>query len=120
MQIPEYIEIQNATNQTMAFLSPEADKIKECWISRRLDEEETLTFHLPADSPKLAELYVEGRIIADGREFTLLKPDAVDIIREDNGAKWAKVMATGSWSLLKKDYLTINNDPYYPCRNSGS
>ncbi len=112
--IPEYIQVNDVAGNTVALLSPEADKIKDCWISRRLDEEETLTFYLPADSPKLAELYVEGRIVADGREFTLLKPDAVDIVREDNGAKWAKVMATGSWNLLKKEYPTINNDPHYP------
>lgn len=114
MQIPEYIEIQNATNQTVAFLSPEADKIKECWVDRRLNEESTLTFQVPATSKKLLELDPESRIIADGGEFVILKPDAMDTVRDDAGQTWTKVMAVESWKLLGKTYPTINNDPDYP------
>ena len=112
--IPEYIEIKDAIGHTVAFLSPEADKIKECWMDRRLNEESTLTFHIPATSKKLSELDPESRIIAGDREFVILKPDATDTVRDDAGQTWTKVMAVESWKLLGKIYPTINNDPYYP------
>lgn len=111
---PERIIIKDAAGNTVAFLSPEADKIKDCWITRRINEEETLTFYLPADSSKLTEIHAESQIVADGREFTLLKPDAIDIVKDERGVKWVKVMAVGKWNLLSRVQPTINNDPDYP------
>ncbi len=114
MQIPKYITINDALGRPRAFLSPEADKIKECWMDRRLNEESTFTFHVPATSKKLSELGPESRIIAGDREFVILKPDAMDTVRDDAGQTWTKVMAVESWKLLGKTYPTINNDPDYP------
>jgi phage minor structural protein len=112
--IPGYIQVNDAAGNTVAFLSPEADKIKECWMDRRLNGESTLTFQVPAFSQKLSELDPESRIIAEGREFVILKPDAMDTVRDDAGQTWTKVMAVESWKLLGKTYPTINNDPDYP------
>ena len=114
MQIPKYITINDTLGRPRAFLSPEADKIKECWMDRRLNEESTFTFHVPATSKKLSELGPESRIIAGDREFVILKPDAMDTVRDDAGQTWTKVMAVESWKLLGKTYPTINNDPDYP------
>ena len=83
-------------------------------MDRRLNEESTFTFHVPATSKKLSELGPESRIIAGDREFVILKPDAMDTVRDDAGQTWTKVMAVESWKLLGKTYPTINNDPYYP------
>ena len=118
LTIPEYITVKDATGNTVAFLSPQADKLSECWIDQRLNEETTLQFRLPMFSPKLKTIETESQIYAGGKVFSVLKPDAVDTIRDDEGKMWAKVMAEERWKLLDKDFVTINNDPDYPDPNN--
>lgn len=113
MQIPEYIEVRNATGQPVAFLSPEADGLKDAIIDLKMNADHTLEFQLPLTSTKWSALTAECRIIAGGREFVILKPDAVDVIR-DGGKVWGKVMAEESYILLDKVYATISNDPQNP------
>jgi len=107
LTIPEYIEIRDAAGQLAAVLSPEADGLKECWIDQRLNAECTLTFLLPLTSEKWSELTAECRIRAGGREFVVLRPDAVDVERDKQGKVWGKVMAAENWTLLDKQYPTI-------------
>lgn len=114
LTIPEYITIKDATGNPVAFLSPQADKINEVWIDQRLNEEVTLQFRLPMFSPKLKTIEAESKIHAGGKVFSVLKPDAIDTIRDDDGKMWAKVMAEEIWKLLDKEFVTINNDPDYP------
>lgn len=114
MQIPEHIKVTDANKNTKAYLSPRADKIKDCWISNRINEECTLDFLLPMTSSKWSELTAEARVIAGNREFTFLKPDAVDVERDKQGKLWGKVMAVESWRLLDKEYVTVSNDPQTP------
>ena len=83
LTIPEYITVKDATGNTVAFLSPQADKLSECWIDQRLNEETTLQFRLPMFSPKLKTIETESQIYAGGKVFSVLKPDAVDTIRDD-------------------------------------
>jgi len=109
LTVPEYIEVYNSSGQLRAVLSPEADGLKECWIDQRLNAECTLTFFLPMTSEKWSELTAECRIRAGGREFVILRPDAVDIERDDQGRVWGKVTAQESWILLNKLYPTITN-----------
>lgn len=115
MTIPEYITIKNASNQTVAFLSPD-DGLKDCYIDTRLNGESTLEFLLPANSEKLAEITPECKIIAGGREYILLKEDAIDFERTEDNKLWAKVMAVESWALLDTKYAEpyISNDPTNP------
>lgn len=114
LTVPEYIEVRNAAGETAAFLSPEADGLKECWLDARLNEECTLTFLLPMTSPKWKELTPECRIIAGSREFIILRPDVIDIERDQQGKVWGKVTAIESWKLLDKQYPTVSNDPQNP------
>ncbi len=114
LTIPEYITVKDATGNPVAFLSPQADKLSECWIDQRLNEETTLQFRLPMFSPKLSLIEPESQIYVGGKAFSVLKPDAIDTIRDDEGKMWAKVMAEERWKLLDKHFVTINNDPDYP------
>jgi hypothetical protein len=107
LSVPEYIEIRTAAGQLAAVLSPEADGLKDCYIDQRLNAECTLTFLLPMTSEKWAELTAECRVRAGGREFVILRPDAVDVERDDQGRVWGKVMAVENWTLLDKQYPTI-------------
>jgi phage minor structural protein len=112
--IPGYIQVNDAAGNTVAFLSPEADKIKDCYINARLNEETTLEFYLPVMSDKWKYITPECEIIAGGRKFILLKTDAIDATRDNQGRMWYKVMAIESWKILNTHYKTINNDPDYP------
>jgi hypothetical protein len=109
--VTEYIEIRTAAGQLAAVLSPEADGLKDCVIDCRLNRECTLTFLLPLGNPKWAEIAPECRIVAGGREFVLLHPDAVDVERDENGRTWGKGTAHESWVLLGKQYPTVTNVP---------
>lgn len=113
MVIPEYITVRTAAGAPVAYLSPEADGLKDTWIDAQLNSFCTLTFALPMTSGKWAELTDANRIVAGGREFVITKPDAIEVSR--NGQKlWGKVMAQESWILLNKKYPTVSNDPGDP------
>ncbi len=114
LTVPPYIEVKSKDGVLTAYLSPKADKLKECFINNRLNEECTLDFLLPLSSRKWQELTAECKIIAGTREFVILKPDAVDIQRDNQGRLWGKVMAVESWRLLDKDFVTVSNDPQTP------
>ena len=111
--IPEYIEIKMATGDTVAFLSPESDGLKECWIDDEQNGTCTIEFELPLNSEKWQYLTDQYRIYADGKEFVILNPDAVD--KQRDGQKLTgKIKAHESWVLLGKKYQTISNDPQNP------
>lgn len=115
LTIPQYIEVKTAAGATAAFLSPEADSLKDCWIDRELNGKSTLTFSLPLNSEKWQYLTDQYRIYAGGREFVILNPDAIEKVR-DGKKLWGKVTAHESWVLLGKKYvdLGISNDPQTP------
>lgn len=104
------IEIRDATGNTVAFLTPR-DGVKDAWINQRLNEECTLSFSLPLTCPKWKEITPECRLVAGGREFVILRPDAVDSSRDEQGRLWGDVVAAESWVLLNKEYPTVSNDP---------
>lgn len=113
MQIPKNIKITNATGQTVAFLSPKADGLKDCYSDTRLNGESTLEFLLPATSEKIEELTPECEIWANDRVYILRKDDAIDYIRDDKNALWAKGIAVERWKELDTSYVepSISNDP---------
>jgi phage minor structural protein len=119
MQKAKYIEIKTAAGNRAAFLSPRADKIKECYPDCRLNGESTLEFLIPATSPKIVELTPECQIWAGGRVYTLLKDEAVDIVRDKKNTLWAKFMAVERWAELDTQYIEpyISNDPIIPIPN---
>ncbi|MCL6561094.1 MAG: phage tail protein, partial [Firmicutes bacterium] len=141
--IPEYITIKTAAGATAAYLSPEADGLKDAIMERELNGKSTLTFSLPilpggADVPALTVKGVmptvdvpnpndkwqyitdQYRIYAPDitgqmREFVVQNPDAIE--KERDGKKlWGKVTAHESWVKLGKDYVDpgISNDPQTP------
>ncbi len=116
MQIPKYIEIKTATGNRAAFLSPKADALKDVYPDCRLNGESTLEFYLPATSEKIAELTPECQIWAGGRVYTLLKEEAVDIVRDSDNKLWAKFMSIERWAELDTEYPEpyISNDPITP------
>lgn len=112
---PSYIEIINPANGgTVALLSPESDGLTECWITDEQNNSCTLEFQLPLTSnDKLQYLTDQYRIVADGKEFVILNPDAKDTAR-DGKKKTQTVQAHESWILLSKKFQTISNDPQNP------
>lgn len=117
MEIPKYIEVKNVSGQRVAFLSPKADGLKDCYVNCRLNGESTLEFLLPANSEKITELTPECQIWAGGRVYTILKEDAIDIVRDENNKLWAKFMAHELWMVeLDTQYPEpyITNDPTIP------
>jgi hypothetical protein len=118
LQKAKHIEIKTAAGQRAAFLSPraKADGLKDCFLDCRLNGESTLEFLLPVESEKIAELTPECQIWAGGRVYTLLKDEAVDIVRDKKNALWAKFMAVERWAELDSEYPEpyITNDPLIP------
>ncbi len=114
MQIPDYIEVRNAIGQTVGYLSPEADGAKNAWIDQQLNAECILEFSLPLISEKWSLITPECRFVVGNREFVILRPDTVEIERDQQGKTWGKVTAQESWVLLDKKYVTISNDPQNP------
>jgi hypothetical protein len=97
-----------------AILTADADGVEEPWVDIRLNGESTFEFLLPLTSRKWPKIIPECRIIADGREYVILRPDAVDIECTQDGEKWGKVTAAESWILLDKDFVSVSNDPDKP------
>ncbi|MGB9886762.1 MAG: phage tail spike protein [Moorellales bacterium] len=111
---PEYIQVLSSTGSPVAFLSPKADGIKNCWVDAKLNGESCLTFEIPRTSPKCQYLTPLTRIVAMGREF-VIPPNAEPMEEERDGQKlWMRVRADESWVLLGKKYKTISNDPNIP------
>lgn len=114
MKVPKHIEIRDKTGKRTAYLAPKADGLKDCYIDQRLYAENTLVFLLPMDSTKWAELTAECKIIAGGREYVILKPNSIEIERDNQNKLLGRVAAAESWILLDKVYPTISNDPQNP------
>lgn len=113
MVVPEYIEVRNPQGQTVAFLSPQADGLRDCVIDLKLNGEAYISFELPLTSPKWQYLVPQNRIVAGGREFVIATPENVE--HERDGRKlWGRVRADESWVLLGKKFKTISNDPTNP------
>lgn len=111
--IPDYLEIKTAAGQPVAYLSPEADKIKEVFLDRQLNGASTLSFLLPVSSKKWSALNGANRIIIGGRKFVIMSPDAIEKSR-DGRRRWGKVTAHEIWYLMGKKFVTVSNDPQNP------
>ena len=135
--IPEYIEVKATDGNTVAFLSPESDGVV-AWIDDEQNGSCTIEIELPitgsteeqaskilttkgvtsevttlATGDKWQYLTDKYRIYADGKEFVILNPDAVD--KQRDGKKLTgKIKAHESWTLLGKKFQTISNDPQNP------
>lgn len=97
----------------MAFLSPDGDGIKDCYVDTELNSSCSLDFYLPLASEKWAYLTDAYRIYAGGKEFVIQNPDAV-VVERDGQKIWGAVKAKESWILLGKKYVTVCNDPSTP------
>lgn len=113
LTIPDYIKVKNPTGGTVAYLSPKSDGIKEVWPDTQLNGPSTLELSLPLGNEKWEYLTDDCRIVAGGREYIFLKPDAIEVSR-DGHKLWGKIMAQESWIMLNKKYATISNDPANP------
>lgn len=107
------IKVLDKNRQLRAYLTPQ-DGVKDAFIDTRLNAECTLSFLLPLISEKWSELTPESFLITDNREFILLRPDAIDVERTQDGKVFGKVTAMESWKLLDKDFATVSNDPMKP------
>ncbi|MCG8401358.1 MAG: phage tail protein [Firmicutes bacterium] len=142
LTMPEYITVKTAAGATAAYLSPEADGLKDCWLNNKLNGRCTLEFSLPlpgqaqrtesmealtlkgvipaipASNSKWQYLSPFYRIYAPDitgkmREFVIQGPDSIE--KERTGKKlWGKITAHESWILLGKKFATISNDPQTP------
>jgi phage minor structural protein len=114
--IPKHIEVKTAAGQRAAFLTPRADKLKDCYADLRLNGESTLEFLLPATSEKIQYLTPECQIWTPERVYTLLKDEAVDFVRDKKNTLWAKFMAQERWVELDSSFIepSLSNDPLSP------
>jgi phage minor structural protein len=115
MQIAKYIEIKVA-DKAVAFLSPEADGMKDAYVDIRLNGESTLEFSLPSNSDKASEITAECEIYANNRVYNLLKDEAIDEVMDESGKMWTKFMAVERWNELNDEYVEpyVSNDPSIP------
>ncbi|TLN00210.1 hypothetical protein FDZ73_20125, partial [bacterium] len=113
MQIPEHIEIKTSGGSRVAYLSPQADKLRNCFIENEQNGPCTLTFELPLTSTKWAYITDGHRFYAGGKEFVIHDPDSIEIKREGR-KRWGVVKAQESWALLRRKYRTVSNDPNTP------
>lgn len=109
----QYIEIRNAADKSVAFLSVQADGLKEAYIENELNSNCSLTFQLPLTSDKWTYITDAYEFLADGKRFILLKPDTEEIVR-DGEKVWGKVTAQEKFVELDKEYVTVSNDPNSP------
>lgn len=117
MQVPNNIIIKDVSGKTVAYLSPKADGLKECYADCRLNGESTLEFMLPATSEKIDSITPECQIWANDRVYSLLKDDAIDTVRDDNNKLWSKFTAVERWKTdLEASFVEpyISNDPTTP------
>ena len=112
MTIPKYIEIKDSSGKRTAFLSPQADGLKDVYPDNRLNGDSSIEFQLPANSEKIAELTPECQIWAGGRVYSLLVDDNIDTIRDENNKLWAKFMAVERWKDLETSFVepSISNE----------
>jgi hypothetical protein len=116
LQIPKYIEIRTAAGEKAAFLSPKTDKVKNTYLDYYLNGESKFEFMIPATSKKLKELVPECQIWAGGKVYSILNDESIDIVRDEKGTLWAKVMAVERWAELDTQFPEpyITNDPNTP------
>lgn len=111
MQVAKYILAKDKNDKTVAYLMPN-DGIKEAYADCRINGESTLTFQMPIENEKWNEITPECKFEVYGREYIILKDDAIDTVREGQ-KKLGKVMAVESWYGLDAKY----SEPYID--NSG-
>lgn len=113
MEIPKYIIVKDANDKIIAYISPKADGLKDCYPDTKLNGESRLDFKIPASSEKWALLTAECKIIAGGREYTLLHEDALTTERDENNKLWGQVFALESFETLNYQFPEpyICNDP---------
>jgi hypothetical protein len=112
--VPEHIQVRDKVGDRLAYLSPKSDGLKEVYVDRNLNEESTVDFKLPMTSDKWEHLTAECRVVAGDREFVILKPDAIDMERDDRGRVWGRLMGVESWKLLDRSFATVSNDVQVP------
>ncbi len=108
--IPKYIEIRNADGKPVAYLSPQADGIKEVYIDNELNGNCQLVFDMPLTSEKWQYISDQYELVVNGKHFILLRPEAQRITR-DGQKVWDNIIAQEKWIELDKDYVSITNDP---------
>lgn len=113
MEIPKHIVVKDSDDKIIAYLSPKADGLKDCYIDTKLNGESRLDFQIPASNEKWSLITAESKIIAGGREFTLLHEDALTTERDENNKLWGRVFALESYEKLNYQFPEpyICNDP---------
>lgn len=113
MQIPEYIELKTSGGSRVAYISPQADKLRNCFIENEQNGSCVLTFELPVTSKKWTYITDGHRLYAGGKEFVIHGADSIEMKKEGH-RKWGVVKAQESWVLLRKKHRTVSNDPSIP------
>lgn len=107
-----YVEVRDADNVKTAFLHPQADGVKDCFVDNRLNGDSVLEFSLPANSAKIDVFTPECALYAGWKAY-ILKDDSIDTIRDDNNRLWTKVTAVERFYELDESFVepSISNDP---------
>lgn len=113
MQVPKNIEVKDKNGNRVAYLSPRADRLKDCNVDLRLNGESVLEFSLPVTSEKIGEITAESEVWVNEKVYIFRKDDAFETVRDENNKLWAKFSAVERWGELSYSYVepSVSNDP---------
>ena len=107
------IEVRDMDGVLQAYLTAQADKVKDPYIDIRLNGESTLEFLIPPASEKLGYITPECELWADDKVFILRKDEATETVRDERNRLWTKISAVERWKELETSFVepSISNDP---------
>lgn len=107
------IEVRDMDGVLQAYLTAQADKVKDPYIDIRLNGESTLEFLIPPASEKLGYITPECELWADDKVFILRKDEATETVRDERNQLWTKISAVERWKELETSFVepSISNDP---------
>lgn len=107
------IEVRDMDGVLQAYLTAQADKVKDPYVDIRLNGESTLEFLIPPMSEKLGYITPECELWADDKVFILRKDEATETVRDERNRLWTKISAVERWKELETSFVepSISNDP---------
>lgn len=105
------IEVIDPHGKTICYLGAN-DAVNNCKIKAECNGVSTLTFSFYSEDDKLRAVSdARNRIRADGREYSILKDEALSVTRSQTNVKSYVITAWEAQFLLNYRYRTITNDP---------
>lgn len=105
------VEVIDPQGKVVCYLGAN-DAVNNCKIKAECNGVSTLTFSFYSEDDKLRAVSdARNRIRADGREYSILKDEALSVTRSQANVKSYVITAWETQFLLNYRYRTITNDP---------